>query len=635
MISFPAQPTDKNSGAFPGLRLVPAADGGSSRHVLSGTTDNALLMPWLDALDGLIAGLDRLPPLTEKSFLLVCANLQDLCGRLRGISANAAQAALIMSGRDTLSVIEGLQIVLGSMEEQLAATNRTAGRAVVGLGLIIGELDDIHRLMASFKDRVGTLRMLKIITNIQGAGLTRGAAGFQKVAADIGTLSKNVQTKSSAIIDKRRELHAELEKAVTMASSLKDKQKKLTDRVVADIQHGIASLAGMHEKCAVAADHIAAHSGEMSRELSEVVMALQFHDITRQQMEHARAALAEVRHHLRKAQREATAHDLSSSLGSVCALQTAQIASSTGELGSVVVSISRNLEGVSRDAATASASVHTLFGLAGSVGQASITEIESGLSAVLTSFAENETTTRHLTGIMLSVTAAMGEIISFAEDIDYVGSEIKLIALNAIVKAAHAGKDGAAFGVIAETVKLQSEEICRQASAITAAIGRITVHVDGLRSELQAECIASPDGQPEAVGIGRHMETALSTLKGLSDTVMALLAQTEDTATGLASDIESTIARLDNRELRELIDEEIPCHRDRLMLAVRKCTRGKAAGSGRKSLETLQQRYTMQSERKVHELFAAEAFAGRSLPGFAPAGRGRIEDDFGDNVELF
>src|SRR6266571_4681978 len=103
MISFPARPTDKNSAAFPGLRLVPTAEGGSSRHVLPGTTDNALLMQWLDALDGLIAGLDRLPPLTERSFLLVCANLRDLCGRLRGISANAAQAALIMSGRDALS----------------------------------------------------------------------------------------------------------------------------------------------------------------------------------------------------------------------------------------------------------------------------------------------------------------------------------------------------------------------------------------------------------------------------------------------------------------------------------------------------------------------------------------------------
>jgi chemotaxis regulatin CheY-phosphate phosphatase CheZ len=592
-------------------------------------------MPWLDALDGLIAALDRLPPLTEKSFLIVCANLQDLCGRLREISTNAAQAALIMSGGDALSVIEGLQSILGSMEEHLAATNRTAVLAVAGLGRIISELDDIHRLMANFKDRVGTLRMLKIITSIQGASLTKGAAGFQKVAADIGTLSKNVQTKSAAIIDKRRELHAELEKAITMVSSLEDKQKNLTDRVVADIQHGIASLAGMHEKCAVAADHIAAHSGEMSHELSEVVMALQFHDITRQQMEHARAALAEVRDHLRKAEREATAHDFPSSLGSVCALQAAQIANSTGELRSAVVSINRNLEGVSGEAATASASVHTLFGLAGSVGQASISEIESGLSAVLTAFAENETTTRHLTVIMLSVTTAMGEITSFAADIDFIGSEIKLIALNAIIKAAQAGKDGAAFGVIAETVKRQSEEICQQASAITAAIGRITVHVDRLQSELQAECIASPDGQPEAVGIGRDMETALSTLKGLSETVMALLAQTEVTATGLASDIEATIARLDNRELRELIDEEIPGHRDRLMLAVRKCTRDKAAGFGRNSLEAVQQRYTMQSERNVHELFAAEAFAGRGLPGFAPAGGGRTEDDFGDNVELF
>lgn len=629
MISATTQHSDSGSRTFPGVRLVSAADGGGT------LTDTAPLLPWLEALDGLIAALDRLPPLTEKSFMVVCANLQDLCDRLRGISTDTAQAALIMSGSETLSVIEGLRNALAGMEEHLAATNRTAARAGAGLGLISSELDDINLLMESFKDRVGTLRMLQTITNIHAASLDRGADGFQKVAADIGTLSQNVQSKSTAIITKRRELQADLENAVTMVASLEDRQTKLAGKVVTDIQHGIASLAGMHSKCAVSADHIAGHSVEMSRELSEVVMALQFHDITRQQMEHARAALAEVREHLRNAQRAATPDDLPGSLGSLSVLQAAQITHSTDELRSAVVSISRNLEGVSREAATASTDVHALFGLAGSVGQASITEIESGLSAVLNAFAESEMTTRHLSRIMLTVTTAMGEITSFAADIDFIGSEIKLIALNAIIKAAQAGKDGAAFGVIAETVKRQSEEISLHSSAITAAIGKISLHVGSLQSELLGDCSATPDGQPEAGGIGRDMETALGTLKRLSGTVMALLAKTEGAASGLASDIEATIARLDNPAFRGLIDREIPQQRDRLMQAVPKGTRDTAAGFVQNSPETVQQRYTMQSERTVHELFAAEAFSGGAPSGFTQVGARRSHDDFGDNVELF
>ena len=61
-------------------------------------------------------------------------------------------------------------------------------------------------------------------------------------------------------------------------------------------------------------------------------------------------------------------------------------------------------------------------------------------------------------------------------------------------------------------------------------------------------------------------------------------------------------------------------------------TRGSAAASP----ETVQQRYTMQSERTVHELFAVKAFTGGALSGATAAlGATRTNDDLGDNVELF
>ena len=630
MIPSTALKTDKGGEALPALRLVHPSDGGTGRHLPAGRTAGYLSL--LESLDGLIVELDKLPNLTEKSFLAVCASLHDLSGRLQGISEKAGQAALIMSGPDMLSVIAGLRNALRCMEEHLATTNRTASRAVAGLGLIIGELDDIRQLMADFKERVGTLRMLKMITNIQGACLTKGAAGFQKVAADIGTLSHNVQTKSAAIMDKKRVLSAELHKAVTMVSALQDSQRDLTGRFVADIRHGIVSLADMHEKCSMAAEQIAGRSVAISHELSEVVVALQFQDITRQQLEHARKALAEVQSQLRKALREDPVSDLPISTGSICALQAAQIANSNNELKGAVARIVNNLEGLAREASTASAGVHNLFGLAGSVGQSSIVEIETGLSSVLTAFTENMTTAGHLTRIMLAVTTAMGELTSFAEDIDFIGSEIKLIALNAIIKAAQAGKDGAAFGVIAATVKQQSEEICKQASTINATIGKITVHVKMLQAELPSEEIASSEVQTVPDNIGRDMAAAIVTLKSLSGTVMDLLAQTDNTATGLAADIGTSIDCLNNRELRRVVQMEIPAHLDLLALSLRRLDPVRSADGGLNSIDTLQQQYTMWSERKVHEQFAAEAFACRGFSPVAPAG---ADDDFGDNVELF
>lgn len=616
---------------MPVLRLVPPTKRVDGHQTPSSGSAGYLQTTLLERLDGLVTELDKLPDLTEKSFLTACANLQGLCGRLQSISENVSQAALLMSGQDALYVIKSLRHSLGCMEELLGATNLIADRSITGLCQIIAELEAIQRLVTDFKERARTLRMLQMITNIQGASLTRGTAGFQKVADDIGALSLDVQAKTLSITRKRQTLSAELQKAVTVVSALQDNQRKLTGRIIGDIRHAIVTLAGMHEKCALTAEQLAESSGTISHELSEVVMAMQFHDITRQQLEHARKALTDARLKLAKAPSDETTQKSPLSPESVCALQSAQIANSIDELKNAIARIGKNLEVLAGDAATTSRNVYNLFGMAGSVGQTSIDEIETGLASVLTAFAENRTAVRHLAMIMLAVTTAMGEITAFAENINFIGSEIKLIALNAIIKAAQAGKDGAAFGVIATTVKKESEEICRQASTIIASIGKITERVNSLQTELPTEQRAAPEAE-EATG---YMSGALTTLGRLSENVMVLLAQTDRMATGLATDIGATITCLENREMKTLLHQEIPARLNRLVMAVQRMDKGRLGCVGSDALDTFHHQYTMQSERKVHELFAAELFADRGFSKSFPAAAIRADDDFGDNAELF
>ncbi|MBK5275101.1 MAG: methyl-accepting chemotaxis protein [Desulfuromonadales bacterium] len=628
MMQRSAQPTDHCSEGMPALRLVPAAAGVGEQQPPSRRPAGHLQAALLERLDGLVSELDKLPDLTEKSFLTVSANLQGLCGRLQSISKNAGQAALLMSGHDALCVIEGLGHALGCMEDLLGATSLIVDRSITGLCRIIDELEDVQQLVTDFKERARTLRMLQMITNIQGASLTKGTTGFQKVADDIGTLSITVQAKTACMTQKTQALSAELQKAVTMVSALQDSQRKLTSRIIGDIRHAIVTLAGMHEKSALAAEQLAESSETMSHELSEVVMAMQFHDITRQQLEHTRQALIDARVKLITSPGKETTQEISAfSPESVCALQAAQIANSINELKNAITRIGTNLGVLAGDAATTSRNIHSLFGMAGIVGQTSIAEIETGLASVLTAFAESRTVIGHLAMNMQTVTVAMGEVTSFAENIDFIGSEIKLIALNAIIKAVQAGKDGSAFVVIATTVKQESEEICRQASAISASIGRITDHVNSLQAELPTVQSATPEGQ-EALG---DMSGALTTLRRLSENVMGLLAQTDRMATGLATDIEETITCLDNREMKTLLQQEIPTRLNRLVMAVRRIDQVSPDGVGGNALEMFHNQYTMRSERKVHELFAAETFAGHDFSTVIPL----ADDDLGDNVELF
>lgn len=593
-----------------------------------------------DTLCLLIRELERVPAVTEKSFLQVGAKLSDLTLRFAAIADKSAAAAEFMSGKEILSIIEGLKSALDRMECRVAAANEKAELAVVRFGLIRDGLAGIGRLMANFQERVATLRMMKTLTNIQSASLGDAGRGFRGVAADIGKLSQNVQVKSVGIIMTARELSADLERALGMVAGLEAKQKNLSRVMVETIRHGIGSLAAMHEKCAAAAQGVSGRSGEISRDVGEVVMAMQFHDITRQQMQHARDALVDAGSSLRKGCGEGIALpaaagdrcDILADLGSVCELQAAQLTNTVDNLQSAVGRITVNLRKVSRNAADASARVHALSGLADGIGRSSMGEIESGLASVLAVFSENAATNRELTGVMASVTEAMGAIAAFLEDIDDIGAEIKLIALNAIIKAAQAGSGGAALNVIAQTVKGESEVICRQVTVITDTILGIAGHLDGLRGEIGArEGEAAREAEEETMQI--DLWAFLDALRTLNDAVMALLKETDLAAGTLAADVEEAITAIRMEEGVAALKDGIIPSLNVLAISARaakRAARSRGVGAG-------EQHYTMRSERDVHAAFVAVAKGGEAASfGNLAAGLPRFgESGFGDNVEFF
>jgi len=595
----------------------------------------------LRSLQLVIRDLEQLPAGTEQGFLQVGARLHELCFRLNEIAEKSATAATLMSGEELLAIIAGLRNSLDLMERHAAAANEKADLAVIRFGRIRDGLDGVRRLMANFQEQVSTLRMMKTLTTIQSASLGQVGWGFRDVAADIGKLSENVQAKSTGVILETRKLNTDLERAMQMVGGLDKKQKNLARVVVDTIRHGIGSLAAMHERCAATAAGVSGRSGEISREISEVVVAMQFHDITRQQMEHAREALADAAAALGKDHGiqavDGAGRDTLAEVGAVCELQTAQLTNTVQELMAAVTRMTCNLRTISCNAADASARVRELFGLADRVGRSSMDGIESGLASVVAVFAENVATNRELTKVMASVTGAMGEIAAFLEDIDYIGSEIKLIALNAIVKAAQAGSDGAALNVIAQTVKRQSEDICRQVAVITETILRITGQLAELQEEL-GDGAATSAREAEMEAMSSDLGSNLSALTTLNDIVMTLLTDTDRVAANLAGEVEEAISAIQKQDGAKVLHDDIVPRLTALALSVRAVQRNRRAEGAREGVAAVELRYTMRSERNVHATFVASADQGVGLPfghlaGGALPGYG--QNELGDNVEFF
>jgi hypothetical protein len=256
------------------------------------------------------------------------------------------------------------------------------------------------------------------------------------------------------------------------------------------------------------------------------------------------------------------------------------------------------------------------------------------LTAVIAAFGENVATNRDLATIMAAVATTMGQITRFVADIDAIGSEIKLIALNAIIKAAQAGKDGAGLNVIAETVKRQSEEICSHASAVTGAIVRIIDCVAEVQETLgTGDANAADDADAGALMAG--LQGALDALGRLTADVFAQLAVADGKSATLAGQIDLALGGMSGDDMVAAIhDRIVPLLQD-VGAAARREGAASGVGAGTKSLRSQEERYTMLSERRIHQAFVSSGGQGGldgSLPHvFIPARGG----DLGDNVELF
>jgi hypothetical protein len=576
-----------------------------------------IMSQWQLSLDALIDGLERLPAMTELRFLKVGSMLQEISARLLTIGKGADRAARMMSGEESLSVIRDMELLLDRLEDDFLAADRTAGQVGSLLGGILGELGNMDRLLESFKGHVGNLRMLKLLTNIQVASMRERGVGIRNVAADIGALSQNIHVKSNAILSRVKTLNADLMKGKTMVAGLGVTRKQLNRTMVSAVRSKIAIMAEMHGNCSVAARDISSRSGEISRDVGSIVVALQFQDITRQQMEHVRDALVGVR------QRVASDGRLSDELAGICALQSAQLVNSADELVNAVTGIASSLQAVATEASGSSARVHGLFRQADGIGRSSLADIELSLGSLSGAFAENMTARESLADIIQATTAAMGEITGFAGEIDFLGSEIRLIALNAIIKAAQAGREGAAFSVIAENIKQQSDDICCQAATINTAIQAITGYVLELHHEMQGEGDRTSSLRTEEL---------VARLRGLIDEAGELLLSTDQAAASMADTIAGTVAALSSRELIATLQGDLLPRIERL-----------AAGLGlhdskSDDVHDAELRYTMGSERAVHRKFLGGVASGY-WNGEPDKGPFRVppggDDHFDSNVELF
>lgn len=527
----------------------------------------------------------------------------------------------------------------GGVHDALAELNEESSQArdifasvttmdnLKGMGRAHELIEELDRAMGQFGRLVKTLKVLGITTRIESARLGSAGQGFTTLADDVESLAAKIVHYSEAIREHSRLLLTQVSTAQTRTSTSMHGHAQTVRTMFDRLFESIAELESMRRQSMSLVDDLTRDSRLVSGSMGQIVASVQFHDITRQQVEHVEEILRQA---VREVQAMAGADDpvgMAAWIQDVLRLQTPQLRQAREMFQTAVRDLIGNLTGIGRKIADLKDKITTLAYGDTDCGQTILDTIRANIALVVDAMRQAGDQATNTGGIMAEVAQTVSQVSSFVADIEEVGAEIELIALNASVKAAHTGDQGRALGVLAVAIQNLSADARNHTKYVTEKLNEIS-HTASYLNDLAK----SSDIGTLVAELHGKFTTLLDALAGLDTDMRAGVLTLSEMAEELAAQINTEAEGIQphdhvGRELRELEGElsALSEHFAPFHAELDKASQPE-------KLKNLLTRYTMDSERLVHLAVFGHQDA-RAIDQTGDAGVDLFDAD--DNVELF
>ncbi|MFH1135877.1 MAG: hypothetical protein V1816_07305 [Pseudomonadota bacterium] len=566
--------------------------------------------------------IDGLAPQAEGVFIKMGENLRDFYSRANELYELGKKAAGLMSGGPISDSVEKLQGLVNRMEGCLRDSDKTIGTARQVLLDLRSSIGQAKRPLSDFDRIIKYLVVLGALTRIESARVSRQGQGFSLLGDEVAGLSASISVNAELMSGKLDDLLKKVENAVARLGELESRSRGSGSRIVGNLSSSLGSLLEKQKASSSGTISIAGLSEDVSRHMSEVVSAIQFHDITRQQLEHITAALEGV-----------DKLDDQSEIAGVCLLQASQLEMTKKSFVEATERIAASLEGIAARLGELTSETSVLVGETD--GVSFVDRLEGDISMAGAQLIEHQQAVREIADAMHSVgetLISMGDMLKGVETISY---SIKMIALNSTIQAGRLGREGEPLVVLALEIRRLSETAREPVQKASEELRSISASAAVFR-----ECESSTDagvagGFDEAIsGLG----AVLSSVRTAHEETGVILSSIRRTGPDLAGRLKEAASWMDiGRTAAGKIDEAISGLKE-MIAKVPDRDMDRISSGLKDQMAGLSNRYTMASERRVHE----DVWGGSRKPADGEyfhkeneTGADGDDLDLGDNVELF
>jgi len=617
-------------------------------------TDHDLLKIFnLEKITDCAKGLNALGPDTESEFLNIGKVLNTLATICYGMTDNAVKLSTVASFEaDQGDSAEGSFLdentkIFDAVADHVKATLTSLSGGEHLLVELLVQMKKLREPIRKLHSIGKTFRVLGVGIKVESSRSREGMQGFTLLAGEVVDIARLVQDNCRYCIDKADLVENGIAVSQRVLNSGDTSYDDSGEKAIYNILQSLEDIGRRSDQLAAG---IQERSTAMVQGISDVVMAMQFHDITRQQLENVSSALLETTD---KAQRLTVGDTPEASeqivleIYSILSIQAAHLNSIYEQVISARKQIETGLGQTMEQALIQAKDAKTLLEMdSRSENKSVVASLEKEIDNVVSSLNKALQVVNTAAEVSRDVYDNVLEIGSFVSKIEEIAFDVKILAINAMVEAIKTEAAGNTLIVLAKELSTLSQET---RGGATESIEMLQMIMEG--TEKQLEFSVSLDQNSVVV------DELIAKAKGFTSKILSSLQE----VSVIGHEMDSS-----SRDLSTRITQLIPGIRfphimgdridrnwqticdtiDQIEENYPQFVEGNS--EVKKMLEEMAQQYVMDRERSIHAQVTGGSAAAAQTgeidlfedDGFelftdeSPAEE-KEKENYGDNVELF
>ncbi len=584
-------------------------------------------------LMGISEALESICHDSEPEFLKIGNTLQNFYIEANELARHTMDSVKVVAGEGSGSVLVKIKKISENALDELKAQQSQVAGHLKDADDLVEKLVSLSGIRGSLQKIAKSLGIVGLNIGIEGAKTQESQEKFSGFSVDIRGLSEKMSGIGQAVYEDVNAAMTIQRSTCREITSGLGRLETLTQEAGLTVDNAIQQVEAITHVLFNAMENTRKSSDEISRQVGDIVMAIQFHDNMRQRVEHVIESLNTLGDRLKEASVDQGGDKASENMGEILSVLEIQAA----QLGRIIFEI----EGISENFVGAFDKIRNhLDGLGAGLTSLGtheedgvikcdeavadpIENLKNSLSALNCLLGDGHALMESMDGAAREASNVVEKVSSHTREIKGISIETHMMALNAIIKSAHLGDEGCVFEVLAQEVKRLSESamgFAADAEQNLAFINSSALALRGMSSGEKEKRVAK--GEAEAV-----LKTGFYEIASDYECFTQNCVKAQHRSNGLKTNISDVITGLTFLpELSKSLTRQRRALKDFIG-----CLRPHVTQAGilkQVEVDKLVTRYTMLEEREIHDEMLGRTVAAGAIASVAKA-------SLNDNIELF